>query len=319
MRIRGRIDGHQRRNLITHWSTDTEPVLYLRDGQAAALDIPEASTDQINRSSTASDLLHLNHELTDAAVGPIYVEDAMPGDMLRVDVIEIKCARWGWSGVIPGFGLLPDMFPEPHLYHWSITDGTISPRGNKFLHGLKLEARPFLGIMGVAPAENRSEYTMIPPQYFGGNMDNRRIGPGSSAYFRVNVKGAKLCIADTHAVQGDGEVCGTAVETPSRTTIRVRLFSGEPFETPAVRYRERKAAKEYFSTYGISPDLTEACRKSVISMIRFLSGKGLDRYEAYVLCSVAGSMSVCEIVDAPNWNVCFSISLDTLRQLGIKL
>lgn len=317
MRIRGRIDGHMHSNLITHWSPDREPVLRLSDGQAATLLIPEASTDQINRKSKASDIAKLNHELTDAAVGPIFIEDAMPGDILRVDVLEIRCGRWGWSGIIPGFGLLSDLFPEPRLYHWSIRNGIVSPRGDEFLPGLRLHARPFIGIMGVAPAEKSSSYGMIPPQYFGGNMDNRRITEGSSVYFRVNVRGAGLCIADTHAIQGDGEVCGTAVETPSRTTVRVRVFSGKSLETPAVVHREGKRAANCFSTCGIAPDIMEASRKAVISMINFLSERGIDRYEAYVLCSVACDLSICEIVDAPNWNVACTIDMQLLKQLGV--
>ncbi|MEM3852172.1 MAG: acetamidase/formamidase family protein [Methanomassiliicoccales archaeon] len=320
MRLRGKINGHLRSNFITHWSPDVHPVLTLKDMQSAVVEIPEASTDQITRKSTSADIGRLDSTLTDAAVGPIYVEDAMPGDILRVDILEIKCDRWGWTGIIPGFGLLTEQFPEPRLYHWSITNGLISPRKNEFLTGLKLKARPFLGIVGVAPAEHSTAYTMIPPQYFGGNMDNRRICEGASVYFRVNVKGAMLCIADTHATQGDGEVCGTAVETPSRTTVRVRLFSDEgDIPTPSVIGKEDLRRSRMYSTSGIGSDLYQAAKNAVLSMVKFVSAHGVDQYEAYALCSVAGNLSISEIVDAPNWNVSFSIPVDILRQIGVSV
>lgn len=288
------------------------------DGETFTVDVPDSSTDQIGPRSDRSAIRHMDQTKTDAAVGPVFVSDAMPGDLLRVDIVDIRCAQWGWSAIFPGFGLLSDQFKKFQLFHWTIRGETAMPRRDEFLRGLRLKTRPFLGVIGVAPSEESDSYTMIPPQYFGGNMDNNRIGKGSSVYFRVNVKGAKLCIADTHAVQGDGEVCGTAVETPSKTTLRVRIFR-DTFgaEDPVVMYRERSRASSRISTSGIAPDLYEAARTAVGSMVETLRRKGLKKEEAYLLCSVAGDLRISEIVDRPNWNVGMSMDLSTLRQLGI--
>ncbi len=318
MPTRRSLNGHLPSNYILRWSPGNRPALNVSDGETVTVDIPEASTDQIKPNSTTAVLKRIDRSKTDAAIGPIHIEDASPGDLLRVDILDIKCDSWGWSAIFPGFGLLSDDFTRPRLFTWSIRGGVISPRHSSFLKGLRLPARPFLGVIGVAPAEEDSSYTMIPPQYFGGNMDNNRIGTGSSVYFRVNVPGANLCIADTHASQGDGEVCGTAVETPSRTRLRVRVYRDDlGIEMPAVMYSERGRSGTRLSTSGISPDLHEAARKAVREMVAVLYRKGLRRDEAYLLCSVAGDLRISEIVDAPNWNVGMSLDTSTLKQLGI--
>ncbi len=312
------LNGHFPGHYITAWSPKKRPVISISDGDTVVVRVPDASTDQIRLSSTAASLKRMDNKKTDAAIGPIYVEDASPGDMLKVDIVDIKCAGWGWSAIFPGFGLLSDQFRAPRLFHWSIRDGTARPRRSSFLKGLGLPIKPFLGVIGVAPAEESKNYTMIPPQYFGGNMDNNRIGVGSSVYFRVNVEGANLCIADTHAVQGDGEVCGTAVETPSVTTLRVKVYSDTlKTDFPTVVYGERAKRRRCISTSGISPDLYDAARRAVGSMVDLLHRKGLEKDEAYLLCSVAGDLRISEIVDRPNWNVGMSMDLSILKQLGI--
>ena len=312
------LDGHLPGHYITAWSPAADPVLTVSEGDTVVVRVPEASTDQIKQSSTSATLKRIDSTKTDAAVGPIYIEDASPGDLLRVDIVDIRCAPWGWSAIFPGFGLLSDEFTRARLFHWTIRNGFARPKGNSFLSGLSLRTRPFLGVIGVAPATRSRRYTMIPPQYFGGNMDNNRIGIGSSVYFRVNVEGARLCIADTHAVQGDGEVCGTAVETPSVTTLRIKVYSNTlKTEAPTVIYKERARNRRCISTSGISPDLYEAARMAVESMIQLLNRKGLEKEEAYLLCSVAGDLRISEIVDKPNWNVGMSMDLAILKQLGI--
>ena len=320
MQKRTVLNGHISRNYITHWSPGISPVLHVSDGETFAVDIPDSSTDQIRPDSKVSALRRMDSSKTDAAVGPIYVEDAMPGDTLRVDIAGIECARWGWSAIFPGFGLLSDEFNRFRLFQWSISGGYARPKKSAFLSGLRLPVHPFPGVIGVLPLEESDEYGMIPPQYFGGNMDNNRIGVGSSVYFRVNVKGAGLCIADTHAAQGDGEVCGTAIETPSKTTLRVRLFrDGVDTRAPAVVYRERSRSRNCLSLSGIAPDLHTAAKKAVRSMVDLLNRNGLGREESYLLCSVAADLRISEIVDSPNWNVGISVDTAVLRQLGVSI
>lgn len=315
-----RLNGHAAGHYITQWSPDNRPVISVSDGDTIEVDVPDSSTDQVTRSMTVSGLKKIDTSKTDAAVGPIFVEEAFPGDILRVDLLDIKPANWGWSAVFPGFGLLSDFFPKHRLFHWSIQNGFARPRGDAFLSGLRIPIKPFLGVIGVSPAKAREGYGMIPPQHFGGNMDNNRICAGSTVYFRVNVRGGNLCIADTHAAQGDGEVCGTAVETPSRTRIRVRVYREMEFDmkTPTVVYTEGGRKSRRVSTSGISPDLMIGARDAVLSMISIMEAGGIERYEAYVMCSVAGSLRISEIVDSPNWNVGFSIDSALLKQIGVN-
>jgi acetamidase/formamidase len=316
------LDGHRRENLILSWSSQNTPVLEISSGDTVTFDIPDSSTDQVKLGSSSSDVSTKDGSLTDAAVGPVYVRGAKKGDILRVDVLDIKCGNWGWSMHSPDFGLLSELFPERKVYYWSIADGYARPYRNGFLKGLVLRTRPFMGVMGVAPSGN-SDYPLIPPQYFGGNMDNRRVRRGSTVLFPVNVEGALFATADTHALQGDGEVCGTAIETESRIRLKLSVISGKnatgALKAPLVISKEYREESTFISTSGISDDPYKAAKSAVSQMIELLNEAGLDRSEAYILCSLAGNLSISEVVDMPNWNVTFSIDVKTLDKLGLEI
>jgi acetamidase/formamidase len=173
----------------------------------------------------------------------------------------------------------------------------------------KVPLKPFTGTIGVAPAE-AGLHSIVPPRRVGGNMDVRDIAQGTELYLPVEVAGALFSVGDTHAAQGDGEVCGTAIESPMRVALKFNLIKQTPlafprFKTsgPVTRHID---AKGYDVTTGIGPDLMQAARAAVRSMIDLQARQhSLSAIDAYLLCSVCGDLRISEIVDLPNWTVSF--------------
>ena len=293
-----KLNGLDERNIHFKWSPSLNPVLYVNDNQELTVKIPDSSTLQINRNSSTDDMSRIDSSKLDAAVGPIYVNGAEPGDVLEVKIMDISTADWGWTGIIKNFGFLKGMF-ENRLVIWDIKDGIASTSGD-FLRGVNIRVSPFLGIVGVSPAEG--DHPMIPPQSFGGNMDNKLLKKGSSVFLPVYQKGALLSLADPHAAQGDGEVCGTAIETIAETKIFIKVHKKMGMKYPRAFSSENHNG-EVIVTMGIHSDLKTAARESLLNMIEELKLCGYSADESYMLCSVAGDLRISEIVDEPNFVV----------------
>jgi len=302
------IDGKDTKNIHFSWNSSNNPVLYMDSGETVSISVPDSSTWQIKREYKTDDLRRIDSSRYDGAVGPIYVNGAMPGDTLEIDLKEIKTAPWGWSAIIPEMGLLKDDFSEK-LVIWKL-DKFATTETQGFLEGVSVPIYPFLGVVGTAPKEGK--FGMIPPQYFGGNMDNRLLGVGSRIYLPVNVEGALLSVSDPHASQGDGEVCGTAIETSAEAVLGIHLIKGHSINYPRA-YSKVSSSGDFSVTMGISGDLKDASRLALLNMIDELSHFGLTGEEAYVLCSVCGNLSISEIVDEPNYVVSMSIPLQILK------
>lgn len=283
------------------WSRDFEPTLTVASGAEVLLEPPDSSGGQLHLGSDAEDVAKLDFGKVNPVVGPIVVEGARPGDTLQVEILEMSPATWGWTAQIPGFGLLADQFPDPWVHTWKIRAG----EPMEFLPGIAIPYRPFCGVIGVAPAEP-GVHSVVPPRRVGGNLDVRHLGPGATLYLPIEVEGALLGLGDTHAAQGDGEVCGTAVEAPMAVSLRVTLRTDRALEAPEYEVNRTPARPEggFYATTGVGPDLFTGAREAVARMIEVLARRhGLDAQHAYALCSVAVDLAVSEIVDAPNWVV----------------
>ena len=284
------------------WDNTIPPIHRIRSGEVIAFDLLDASCGQIGPDSTVEAIANLDFSRVDQVNGPIYVEGAEPGDTLQVDILDLQPADWGWTAIIPGFGLLADEFPEPALKVWRLRDGWA-----EFAPGIRIPLAPFCGEIGLAPSEAGALST-IPPYRHGGNMDTKHLTQGATLYLPVETPGALYSMGDGHAAQGDGEVCGTAIETPMRATIRLTVRKDYPVLEPQFLTGGPLATQTntapYFVTDGIAPDLLEATRKAVRHMIGHLERThGLSRSDAYMLCSVAVDLKIAEVVDAPNWIV----------------
>lgn len=287
------------------WDRSIPPAATIRSGECVSFDVLDASCGQIRRESTVDAIRTLDFARVDQVNGPIYIEGAAPGDALEIEFLELIPADWGWTAIIPGFGLLADEFAEPALKIWQLADG---PDGwAEFAPGIAIPLDPFCGEIGIAPGVDGALST-IPPYLHGGNMDTRHLTKGSRLYLPVQTEGALFSIGDGHAAQGDGEVCGTAIETPMRVTVRLTARKDVSVRAPQLLtsgpLARRANTAAYYATDGIGPDLMEAARDAIRAMIDHLErSKGLSRTDAYMLCSVAVDLKICEIVDVPHWLV----------------
>ena len=287
------------------WDHSIPPVATVQSGEEVSFDLLDASCGQIVEGSTVETIRTLDFSRVDQVNGPIYVEGVAPGDTFEVEFLDLQPADWGWTAVIPGFGLLADDFPEPALKIWHLEGG--ADGWAEFAPGIRVPLAPFCGEIGLAPGLSGALST-IPPYRHGGNMDTKHLTRGARLYLPVEVPGALYSMGDGHAAQGDGEVCGTAIETPMRATVRLTVRQDihvpEPqFLTPGP-LAQRTNTASYYATDGIGPDLMEATRNAIRHMIDHLQRSyGLSRPDAYMLCSVIVDLKLCEVVDAPNWVV----------------
>jgi acetamidase/formamidase len=288
------------------WDNALTPALKVAPGETVTLEINDASGGQITPQSTAAVFSGYDSGRVNPVTGPVYIDGAKPGDTLIVRLEHYAPSGWGWTANIPGFGLLSEDFPEAALRHW-----TYAPDGSKpLLFGelAEIPLAPFAGTVGVAPGEPGS-HSIIPPRRVGGNMDIRNLVARSVLYLPVEVEGALFSLGDTHAAQGDGEVCGTAIESPMTVTLTLDISKGDApamprLEVPGAALPHRDGHVDI--TTGIGPDLFRASQDAVRGMIDLLTRRhSLAAVDAYMLASVAGDLRISQIVDAPNWTVSF--------------
>jgi acetamidase/formamidase len=282
------------------FSRKIAPVLRVPSGAVIEAETEEASDQQVALGSSVKDLTKMDFDPIHPLTGPVYVEGAQPGDVLAVTLHKIEIGDWGWVGIFPGFGLLADEFKEPYLRTFKLGKDTKTIR---FSDKITIPLQPFPGVMGVAP-DTDEMLTTIPPRANGGNMDDPHMTEGTTVYFPVFVKGALFSIGDCHSIQGAGEVCGTGLETPMRIIYEVNVIKGKRY------LREPQYETDtYYAVTAFAITLDEAAKKAVQYMVDYLEAEhGLDRTEAYVLCSLAGDLKIAEVVDAPHMLVSVHIS-----------
>lgn len=222
--------------------------------------------------------------------GPIAVRGALPGNVLAVEILDIQLRQnWGWNLILPLFGTLPEDFPET-VRRWLPIDraaGTVA-----LPWGRSLELKPFFGIMGVAPPPAWGRVTSIVPRAHGGNMDNKELRPGTTVYFPVFVEGGCFSVGDGHGVQGDGEVCVTAVETALTGTFRFSVRKDIHIAAP------RAEDARQWITMGFDENLDAAAKHALRAMIAWMSEEqGLSPADAYMLCSLTADMRITQTVN----------------------
>jgi acetamidase/formamidase len=222
--------------------------------------------------------------------GPIFVEGAEPGDTLAVKMIGFEFLHpYGVSGFAPESGTLPEEFPYVRfqLVRFNIGAGTA-----QFAPGITLKLAPFFGSIGVAPDPFVGRISSGPPGVHAGNLDNKELVAGSTLYIPVAAPGALISFGDGHAMQGDGEVTLTALETSLRGTVQISVRKGARLRWP------RAETPTHYIAMGLSENLDEAAKLALREMIDFLvTEKKMTRDEAYILCSVAADLHVTQLVD----------------------
>ena len=349
--------GHNR------WHPDITPALRIASGSTVEMETIDGLDRQITPKTVAADLLTVNMGRVHPLTGPVHVEGAQPGDLLAVRIEAVDTASRGFTLIMPGFGFLREHFPDPYLIHWEMSGGFAhSPD----LPGVRIPGAPFMGVMGVAPSHelltriNRREADLlarggavlppdptasvpsdpsiansamrtIAPHETGGNVDIKHLTAGATLYLPVYQPGALFSVGDAHFAQGDGESCGTAVETSATFVAKFELLKGEAarrkqndpsFEHPGFfTSPEMGVPRRFYATTGIpvsrdglrneSEDLTMAARNALLNMIDYLTDtRGLTRQQAYCLTSVAVDLKVSQVVDVPNLIVSAFLPLD---------
>jgi acetamidase/formamidase len=272
--------------VLTIESGDTITLSALPAGGTQSLPNDTGRVPAIWRAGLAAHPRDIGHFMT----GPVFVKGAKPGDTLQVDILEAKpWMNFGFVSILPLLGALAEEFTEYETIHPMID----SARGVTTLPwGGELALDPFFGIMAVAPPAAWGECSSIQPRAFGGNMDNKELKPGTTLYLPVFNEGALFMAGDGHAVQGDGEVCITALETgltgTFRLTIRTDMTVKRPFAETAT----------HLISIGLDEDLDDAAKQAVREMVYYVCARtNLSRNEAYMLCSLAGDLRVTQVVD----------------------
>ena len=245
------------------WHPDIPPVATANSGDIAIFGTRDAFDHSLNRNSTAADVVALNLNLVHPLTGPLFVNGAASGDVLAVTLIDIEPDKFGYTIIVPGFGFLRDLFPDPFIARWDLSrGGATSPD----IPGVKIRFDGFMGTIGVAPGPAEVEtyfqreaelaaaggfvllpqpldalpsvvcgpggsnsgrcLRTIPPRENGGNMDVKQMQVGTTLLLPCFVDGCLLSIGDVHFAQGDGEVSGTAIEMDATVTVRLQVIPG---------------------------------------------------------------------------------------------
>jgi len=222
--------------------------------------------------------------------GPIYIDGALPGDVLEVRIQKIQLAiPYALNGFAPGRGFLPNDYPYARTKVVPLNEKRMVA---EFSDGVEIPLRPFFGSMGVAPPAVTGRISSNPPWVHAGNLDNKELVAGTTLYIPIHAPGALFQVGDGHGGQGDGEVDVTALETSLIGTFQFIVRKDLHLHWP------RAETPTHYITMGLSADLSEATKIAVREMIDFLmQEKHLTRDDAYMLSSIAADLHITELVD----------------------
>lgn len=222
--------------------------------------------------------------------GPVAIRGAKAGQVLEVRIKTIDLHYdWGFTYVAPLKGALPDDFEEMHLMHIPLDRARMTGR---MPWGLELPLKPFFGVMAVAPPAAWGSLSTLPPRRNGGNLDNKELVAGTTLYLPIHVDGALFSVGDGHGVQGDGEVCVTAIETGLIGTFELHLREGMRLTWPMAE------TETHIMTMAFDPDLDQCVVIALRDMIDLIAARtGITKAEAYALCSLAADLRITQVVN----------------------
>jgi len=294
------------------WDKANRPAVMVEPGDVVHFETEEVTSGQIKKGDPAAKLTHLDFNKLYPLGGPVFVKGAVPGDVLEVEILDLRPGAWGWTGMIPGLGLLAADFPDPYIRYFDLGDRATA----ELRHDIHIPVVPFCGTMGVA-TDADGPVDVLPPTKGAGNIDTRHLTAGSKLFLPVFVEGALFSAGDCHGAQGDGEVCVTGIECPMTFSLRFSVIKAGhmrpwsyQFITPAAPLQPKSDAAGYHCVTALGPDLMDNAQNAVRDTIGWVTKeKQLSREDAYILCSLAGDLRVSQIVDQPNWGVSFYMPL----------
>lgn len=272
------------REYVTHsLSGLDQPAGYMNSGEQVVLETYDCYQGQLLEEG--STFATLDRSLGNPATGPVYVNGAEPGDVLKITIEKLELGKVGILDMGANSGALSGHFHPPVIERVPVSDGYLLYDGK-----IRVPVKPMIGVIGTAP-EGEAVSTMTPMNH-GGNMDCTKVEEGSILYLPVFVKGGLLSAGDFHAIMGDGEVGNCGVEIEGSTTLRVEVLKDFPFLWPMIENEEQWIAIGYGDT------LDEAGDKAVKQIFEFLCvHEGLTKKDAGMLIDMVGNMVVCQIVN----------------------
>src|ERR671919_1256084 len=274
-----------------------DPIAQVNPGERVTIHTDDAFESRITKKEDLPSRALATAKFLNPQTGPIYVKGAEPGDTLAVRIESIEPTRdFAVSVLIPYFGgltstnltrTLQEPLPE-RVWIWDLVEG-----GDKLVNeelGVKLPWEPFLGTLAVAP--DLEAITALAPGPFGGNMDVPDVKPGNTIYLPVWNQGALFYTGDTHAAQGQGELCGVALEITSKVTVSFDVIKGKKIEWPRIESPDK------LMTVGSARPMEDAARIANTELVLWLEAEhGYDRWDAYQLLTQAGGLYVGNMVD----------------------
>jgi acetamidase/formamidase len=286
-----------------YYDASKKPVATIDSGDIVQIESPLAASREMESLGMPDELITLEMRALEAGVptadkgpggnilvGPVFVKDAEPGDVLEVKILTLDPVdNYAVNLFVQGHGALSEDLPRMR-----VKTIPLDKARNVYLFapGIELPVRPFFGTMAVAPPVALGRMSDTPPDYYAGNLDNKDLVAGTTLYIPVQVKGALFSAGDGHGGQGDGEVDGTAIEIALRGKFQLTVRKDLHFQWP------RAETPDYYMTMGFSPDLNRAAVQAVREMVDFLASKyNLRAEDAYMLTSVAADLHVTQVVD----------------------
>lgn len=286
-------------NVIYKFTNDLKEVAKVKQNEEFVVETNDCFYQQITNSKQVLD--EINHDNLNPATGPIYVEGAEKGDLLKVVIKKIDVSNRGCSLAIPGFGVLGGKVKNPTTKIIEVKDGYAY-----FTEDIKIPIKPMIGVIGVATHKEDGEWTTDTPYRHGGNMDTAEIIAGSTLYFPVAVEGAMLALGDLHAVMGDGEVSGTGLEIPGEVTLEVEVIKNKSFDWPILE------TESEIMVLSSEENINEANEQALEAVMELLEKSlGISWEDALILSSLAVDMRISQLVD-PKITIRAAISKDIL-------
>ena len=286
-----------RKDVIYQMSAENRPVLSIDSGETVVFETYDCYQGQLLPEGTT--FQDVDRRFTNPATGPVYVNDAKPGDVLKITIQKMELGPIGILDIGKNPGALKGFFDSVTIKRLSVVGDTLI-----YNDRLQVKTRPMIGVIGTAPAEGAVS-TMTPMDH-GGNMDCTRIEEGAVLYLPVFVEGGLLALGDFHAIMGEGEVGNCGVEIEGEVTLKIEVVRDMKVTFPMIENAEQWMTVAYGET------LDEAAKKATAQMFRFLTEyHGLDPVDAGMLIDMVGDLIICQIVnpmktvrmEIPKWTI----------------
>lgn len=271
-------------NVIYTFKKDMDPIARVKDGETFKVFTNDCFYCQIKDESQTIEVLDFSR--VNPATGPIYIEGAEVGDILKLEILEIEVEDQGVAMTIPGGGALASDQVQAVTRILKVEDGYVEA------FGLKLKARPMIGVIGLAPRSEDGEWGTETPWKHGGNMDTKEIEKGNILYLPVGQEGGLLALGDLHAIMGDGELSMTGLEINGSVTLKVSLIKDKKLNWPLLE------SDQETMVLASGENLEEAIQKGTQEVVGYLNrGLEISYEEAYILASLTTDIKVSQVVN----------------------